>query len=226
MRLWGEVWTEPAQGQGLSCCCPSWDLISTKRAVLKGGWGVGSAERRGFESSANQLLEFLTSPRCLSEEAGCQRGGSSPRPRVFYRLDSHIPKIERELVILFRAVAPELKEYRKRRCALWDPDKGISTSCARDSIHLCNIWDRALSLTTWRHLHVEWVSGSTLQEKELCLTGWRWRTRRVGETASVVIHYRKMNAFLFRHIFTSSIIRSQAFATPANVMFQRITGNS
>lgn len=188
--------------------------------------GVGSEERWDFEPSTNQPLEFLTSPRCLSEEADCQRRGSSPRPRVFYRLDSHIPKIERELVIHYCAVAPELEECRKRRCALWDPDNSISTSCAMDSIHLCNIWGWTLRLTTWRHFHVEWVSGSTLQEKELHLTGWRWWKRCVGEIASFIIHNRKMNAFLFRHIFTFSIMTSREFATPINVLFWSIMGNS
>lgn len=63
--------------------------------MLEGEWGWDTQR-----DEANQPLEFLTSPRCLSEEIGCQRGGSSPRPKVFRRLDSHIPKIERELVLL------------------------------------------------------------------------------------------------------------------------------
>lgn len=60
---------------------------------------------------------------------------------------------------------------KKRRCALWDLDKGISTSCAVDSIHLCNIWGRALSLTTWRQLHVKWVSGSTSHKRSYASLG-------------------------------------------------------
>lgn len=220
---WGMDWASSRAGFGLllSFLRPDQDYESSAW-----GWMWGWEAQRDEALSPVLISPWNSWPaqRCLSEEADCQRGGSSPRPRVFRRLDSNIPKIERESVILYHAVAPEWEECRKRSCAFWDPDKGISTSCAMDSIHLCNIrlGSESDNLTA---SPCGIVFGSTSQEKELRLAGWRCRRTRVGET-TIVIHNRKMNVFLLRHIFIFWIMTSRAFATPTNVLFQCFTGNS
>lgn len=119
--------------------------------------GVGSAERWGFEPNANQPLEFLTIPRCLSEEVDCQRGGSSPRPRVLRRLDSYIPKIEQESHLFYHAVAQELGEekggvHSETQIRVSQPHVPWTVSiCLTSEVGLW-VWQHSMWIGVWFHL--------------------------------------------------------------------------